>query len=233
MTTGSFNTWKSVRDEVSRRIAERVWQPGELIPGETELAAEFGCARTTVNRALRDLASDGIVIRRRKGGTRVAERQARRAVFEIPIIRLEIESLGRSYQHVVLEHKRSSLPRLLRTRLEISQAVPFLHVRTLHMADRRPYVYEDRWLNLGIVPEFSAVDLTEISANEWLVGNAPFTHGTLTFSAAAAGKTEAELFETSEGTPLFTAERLTWNGEQPVTHVNMTYPPGYRLLTRI
>ena len=43
-----------------------------MIPGEEALAREFGCARATVNRALRDLAEAGVLERRRKAGTRVA-----------------------------------------------------------------------------------------------------------------------------------------------------------------
>jgi GntR family histidine utilization transcriptional repressor len=42
-----------------RRIADGDWKPGELIPGEVDLADEFGCARATVNRALQDLADAG------------------------------------------------------------------------------------------------------------------------------------------------------------------------------
>ena len=56
MTTTEFNTWQSVQEEVLRRINSREWKPGELIPNEAELSLEFGCARATVNRALRGLA---------------------------------------------------------------------------------------------------------------------------------------------------------------------------------
>ena len=48
--------WEDIRAEVLRRIRARDWPPGALIPGEEALAEEFGVARATVNRALRDLA---------------------------------------------------------------------------------------------------------------------------------------------------------------------------------
>jgi GntR family transcriptional regulator, histidine utilization repressor len=47
----------------------------------------LGCARATVNRALRDLAEAGLLERRRKGGTRVPLTPVRKATFEIAIIR--------------------------------------------------------------------------------------------------------------------------------------------------
>ena len=51
--------WEGVRDEVLRRIRVREWVPGAVIPGEEALAVEFGVARATVNRALRELAEAG------------------------------------------------------------------------------------------------------------------------------------------------------------------------------
>ena len=61
-------TWQSIRAEALRRIRAGLWPPGARIPDEAELAAEFGCARATVNRALRDLAEAGLLERKRKGG---------------------------------------------------------------------------------------------------------------------------------------------------------------------
>ena len=67
------------------------WQPGDLIPGEVELADEFGCARATVNRALQDLADAGLVERKRKAGTRVALNPVRKVTVEVPVVRQDVE----------------------------------------------------------------------------------------------------------------------------------------------
>jgi DNA-binding transcriptional MocR family regulator len=93
-----------------RRINERIWPPGELIPGEVELAEEFGCARATVNRALRELADEGLLERRRKAGTRVVRDPVRKARLDIAIIRLEVEGRGMAYRFDLLEEGRGSRP---------------------------------------------------------------------------------------------------------------------------
>ena len=69
MTDPPFNSWQSVQEEVLARIHSRQWKPGDLIPNEADLAQEFGCARATVNRALQNLADEGLLDRRRKAGT--------------------------------------------------------------------------------------------------------------------------------------------------------------------
>ena len=75
--------------------------PGEFIPNEADLALELGCARTTVNRALRAVAETGLLDRRRKVGTKVTTNPVRKATISIPIIRQEIEDkLKEMFKHI-------------------------------------------------------------------------------------------------------------------------------------
>ncbi|MBC7804511.1 MAG: GntR family transcriptional regulator, partial [Candidatus Parcubacteria bacterium] len=50
-------------------LAAGRWPPGALMPSEAELVAEFGVSRMTVNRALRELRSEGLVDRSQGIGT--------------------------------------------------------------------------------------------------------------------------------------------------------------------
>src|SRR5690606_38596219 len=70
--------WEDLRETIGARIRAREWPPGALIPAEAQLAADYGVARATVNRALQSLAEDGVIERRKRAGTRVAELPARR-----------------------------------------------------------------------------------------------------------------------------------------------------------
>jgi GntR family transcriptional regulator, histidine utilization repressor len=62
--------FRDVKAEILRRITDGPWGPGTLLPGEVALAEEFGCSRTTINRAMREVGELGLVDRRRKSGTR-------------------------------------------------------------------------------------------------------------------------------------------------------------------
>ncbi|HVK31550.1 MAG TPA: GntR family transcriptional regulator, partial [Burkholderiaceae bacterium] len=50
-------------------LAQGRWAPGELMPSEAELVARFEVSRMTVNRALRELQSEGLVQRTQGVGT--------------------------------------------------------------------------------------------------------------------------------------------------------------------
>ena len=53
--------YQQVKDHVMRKIADGSLSAGERVPSEQELVQEFGVARMTANRALRELAEQGVI----------------------------------------------------------------------------------------------------------------------------------------------------------------------------
>lgn len=233
MTVAEIRSWQSVQDEVRRRIQSRQWKPGDIIPGESDLAREFGCARATVNRALRDLADAGLLDRRRKAGTRVALHPVRKATLDIPVIRREIESKGLAYGYVLLSRDVAVPAADIMARLQTRPGEGMLHLTALHLADGRPYVFENRWINLMAVPEVADVDFAALSANEWLVANIPFEGGDIAFTAMVAGPREAGTLDCREGEGLFVIDRTTWSAGRTITTVRLAFAPGYRMHTQL
>ena len=226
-------TWQSVRAEALRRIRTRAWAPGALIPNEADLATELNCARTTVNRALRDLAEAGLLERRRKAGTRVALTPLRKATLEIPQIQQEIEARGGRYDYALIVRMLTLAPKPVRDRMGLPNKARLLHVRSLHLSDGAPWLYEDRWTNPDPVPEILRADLERISANAWLVQNVPYTRGELTLCALPADDETAMALNCPPGAALFVMERITWLGSVPITFVMQYHAPGHRISTTI
>ena len=228
-----INNWQDVQSEVLNRINSRIWKPGDLIPNEADLAIEFGCARATVNRALRSVAQAGLLDRRRKAGTRVATNPVRKAILSIPIIRQEIEDRNQTYSYALISRNLREPSISLRAQMKLNANSKCLHVVALYLADGRPYVCEDRWVNTVAVPELLKVDLSAENANEWLVQNAPFTRGDFAFSARSADAEVAGLLDAKICDALFEIQRTTWNEVTAITTVTLTYHLGYRMQTRI
>ncbi len=233
MRGAEINSWQAVQTEVLRRIRAHIWRPGDAIPHEEALAAEFGCARATVNRALRQLAEDGLLDRRRKAGTRVTLNPSRKAKLDIPVLRVEIESKGMRYFHELVSREIAAPPLAARARLQAKPGEEHLHLVALHLGDDAPYVYEDRWINLAAVPKARKIDFTEISANEWLVRNVPFEGGDIAFSAIVAGKRDAAILRCAQGDGLMAIDRITRRGGQVVTAVRQIFKPGYQLQAQL
>ncbi|MEM7059985.1 MAG: UTRA domain-containing protein [Pseudomonadota bacterium] len=226
-------TWQTVHAAALDRIRSGAWPPGELIPTEVDLAQEFSCARMTVSRALRQLADDGMLDRRRKAGTRVATTPVRRAMLTIPVIRQEVETKGASYRHSLITQEHRIPPNALAARMGLAPGDRLIYLETLHLADGRPHAAETRWINTQAVPGILKAPLDQISANEWLVQNVFYTRGDLALLAEPATKTDAAHLDVREGSALFIVDRLTWIGDQPITAVRLAYPPGHRMTTTL
>src|SRR5919108_2660444 len=54
---------------LEQEILSGRYGPDERLPTEHELCARFGISRTPVNRALSELADEGMILRRRRHGT--------------------------------------------------------------------------------------------------------------------------------------------------------------------
>ena len=220
--------WEGVRAEVLRRIRARDWPPGALIPGEEALAEEFGVARATVNRALTALAEAGVIERKKRAGTRVAELPVRRARLEIPVIRLDVLGRGLAYDFKLLADRLAPAPIPVTARLGLTEGAPMRYIETLHLAGGRPFVLETRWLNPAVLPD-PPPDFASVSVNEWLVTHVSLVSGDIAFIAEPATAREAEVMGVAPGAALLVAERTTHGIEGPVTLVRLAHAPGHRV----
>jgi GntR family transcriptional regulator len=61
-----------VKKRITESLAEGLWNPGQSIPSEVELAQSFSVSQGTVRKAIDELAAENILIRRQGKGTFVA-----------------------------------------------------------------------------------------------------------------------------------------------------------------
>ncbi|WP_170774945.1 GntR family transcriptional regulator [Ruegeria lacuscaerulensis] len=233
MTQSTETTsYKDIKKTVLARIRSGEWQPDSLLPNEQDLAAEFSCTRTTVNRALRELADEGYLERRRKAGTRVLSAPQRQARFSIPMVRDEVEATGGTYRYALVSAETTVAPDWLTARLALRPDQSTVHVRCMHFSGNTPFQYEDRWIVVDSVPQVAQADFSAIGPNEWLIQTVPFTNVELSFLASRADATVARFLDLPEGEPVFTGERITWLEGQPVTYAKMYFGAGYRMTTQ-
>lgn len=65
-------TYRTIGIDLERRIRSGEWGPEEYLPARATLAHEYGVALETLQRAVRDLLTRGILIAHHRRGTRVA-----------------------------------------------------------------------------------------------------------------------------------------------------------------
>src|SRR6202171_1701992 len=64
--------YEQIKILLTQSLVAGEWKPGEAIPSEIELAARFRVSQGTVRKAIDELASENILLRRQGKGTFVA-----------------------------------------------------------------------------------------------------------------------------------------------------------------
>ena len=169
-------SYRGVKQHVLAQIRAGIWPPGALIPKEEALADTFGCARMTVHRALRELADEGVVERRRRSGTRVALQTARSALVEIRRVDQEVEAMGAEYRYARVARRVARPDAAVATRLNLLSNEKALRVSCLHYANDVPFQLEERWINLVVVPEAKSESFLYQPPNVWLLQRLSLIH---------------------------------------------------------
>lgn len=216
--------YKAVKTAVLNRIRSGDLAFGAQVPCEAELAEEFGCARLTVHRALRELADEGYVERRRRAGTRVAMRASRGVHLSIARVDEEVFARGAVYRYELLARQSAIPPDLIAENFGPAAAGPALHVRCRHWADDRVFQIEDRWINLHAVPAALSQPFQHYGPNRWLLENVPFSDVQHEISAVAADAPDAESLCVRVGHPVLQIFRKTVSTGQCVTLATLKHP---------
>ena len=227
-----LNTWQSIRTEVLGRIRSGEWPAGSLIPTEHELAQEMGCARATVNRALRDLAESGIIQRRRKVGTRVAARPARRTRLDMPSIRDEIEGRGAEYGYRLAEAVLELPTEQAAAALRLESPRNVLLVRSLYLSDGVPWCCEMVWMNLQALPAIDRREFEHRSPHDWLAEAVPASDAAFAILSETASAATARHLSLPAASPVLVIERTSLDEDSPVAFARQFYPPRHRLNMR-
>lgn len=225
-------TFRAVMAEILRRITEGPWGPGTRLPGEVELARAFGCSRTTMNRALREVAALGLLDRRRRAGTRVRTAPLRQARFAMPVARAAIEAAGAAYGYRLIARAAGAAPGWLGARLGLDPGAAVLQVTCLHLADGAPAQLEDRWINAAALPQALDEGFATTPPGEWLIAAVPYSEVEVGFTARAADDRAVAHLGHAPGGPVLVMERATWWRGAPITFVALAHPPGHRTTAR-
>lgn len=222
--TGGDGTpaYERIKQVVSARIRTGKWSEGDRLPSENQLVAALGVSRMTVNRALRELADSGAIVRSMGVGSFVAETRAASPLLEVRNIADEVQRRG---------HRHST--RLVLLGAEDTADQPFAADSTtsrvyrsviVHFEDDTAIQLEDRIVNPAIVPEYLEQDFSSFTPNDYLSRVAPLTRTELVIEAVLPGEAQAVLLGIEPHEPCLQIRRRTWSADGLVSVARLTQP---------
>ncbi|MBA8736983.1 HTH-type transcriptional repressor yvoA [Chromobacterium violaceum] len=216
--------YQRIKDYILSGIRDRHFLPGCKIPPELELARQFGVSRMTVNKAVRDLAEAGILLRFAGDGTYVAERKAESPLLDINNIAAEIEARGHRHtaQVILLEAVPASEEVALRLSMRAGGIV--YHSLIVHCEDDVPIQLEDRYVNPAFAPDYLRQDFSERTPNDYLMQSCPLTDIEHSVEAVLPGVAEQTLLGIAAAEPCLLVLRRTWSHKKLVSFARLTHP---------
>src|SRR5579884_556612 len=199
------------------RIAREVYRDG--LPGELELAVEFGVSRGTVRQALDRLARAGIIVRRPGRGSFVAPVPLEFARGRLYRFNREMGERGVRGSSRVLERRSVPAPATVATRLGLDPDARCLRVVRLRLAGGDPLLLETSHVPEALAPPLVDGDLAGGSIYDVLESHG--VHVTrLVEEVRAVGLAagEAAHFGLRRGAYALALDRVVWSGDRPVEH---------------
>jgi GntR family transcriptional regulator len=213
--------YQQIKTLILRSLQAGEWKPGDMIPSEFDLAARFRVSQGTVRKAIDELATDNLLVRRQGKGTYVATHAEQHTQYRF--LRLlpdtgDLDSQGPAERRII-ECRRLRASAEVARQLALRSGDPILQVKRVLTFAGAPAILEDLWLPGG---PFKGLTLETLSADKgamYALFETQFgvrmVRATEKIKAVSADADAAQLLGIPEGHPLLSVERLayTYNDE--------------------
>ena len=219
-----LHAYEQVKAFVKTRITSGSWKPGDAVPSETALMSHFSISRMTVNRALRELAAEGMVTRIQGSGTRVAELHRISSRLTIRDIKDEVVERGHNHTSRVLLVATEKATAALAKTLGLRAGAKVFHTVLVHLENAIPIQHEDRYVNPLAAPVFLQTDFTQFTPTHHLLTHAPLTDASYQIEACLPGKEIAKLLHIKPSEACLAITRRTVSGAHVASVARLVYP---------
>jgi GntR family transcriptional regulator len=228
--------YAQVRETLIERIRSGTWAPGQLIPNEFDIAAEFGVSQGTARKAIDTLAVDGLLVRRQGKGTFVVEHTPANVQFRFFHM---YDASGRQ----VIPESPGAAPILRpatgdeRRALKLTQGASVIAISRVRTRAGKPFSSERIALPAELFPNLAAMPLVPNTLYDVFQRN----DGVLVaraddrLTATAADAELARQLEVAPGTPLLRIDRTAYDlDERPIEwRVTICRLDGAHYLARV
>jgi len=155
--------YQQIKSLISQSLQAGEWKSGSAIPSETELAGRYKVSQGTVRKAIDELATENLLIRRQGKGTFVAthaEQQVQYRFLRLFPEQGDLDSQGPAQRQIVDCHKARASAQVAR-KLQLRTGDAVLQIqRVLSFADI-PTILENIWLPAA---PFKGLDIERLRA---------------------------------------------------------------------
>lgn len=201
-----------IRDWLVARIDAGDLPEGSMLPGEHELAGQFGVSRPTARQAVLELARQGLVARTRGRGTIVLGRRHEYPGRRLVSFTEENAASGQVVTSVVLSSGLVAADHRLANLFGVPEGSQVYALGRLRNIDGQLVAWQQAFIPIQYVPGIEQDDFTNQSLYRVLGKRygLDVDHGEEAIAVGAANRQEASLLRIPTGDPVFRIMRQSY-----------------------
>ena len=212
--------YQQIKELLTRSLQSGEWKPGEAIPSEMELASRFKVSQGTVRKAVDELATENLLVRRQGKGTFVATHAEEQTQYRFLRLTPDAGQTAR-LQRRLLDCTRIRAPKDVMHLLDVKSGAALVQVRRLLLHTDQPVVLDDIFLPGHLFKGLTAERMQSYVGPMYRLFEAEFgvrmIRAEEKIRAVAADAAQAAILNVAEGAPLLSVERLSFTyGDRPV-----------------
>lgn len=208
-----YPKYLQVRRILLSRI-ERRMKPGDQLPTEHALCAEFSVSRETIRAALHLLEQDGIIQRTRGRGTFIAQLPAERPEQRLTGLAEDFSALNLDTDARILFTGMAPTPQTVAAALGLTDGAALFQIIRVRNFEGVPLAYYEAYMPPGIGRRVAERDLTRTSIRSVIANSLRIScwEESQTIEALAAEPATAALLGIAAGAPLLCLTRHYLSG---------------------
>jgi GntR family transcriptional regulator len=196
--------YRELAQALRQAVTEDILAPGDVLPGERDLAEAIDISRTSVRKAIESLVNDGALIRRHGARTAVAER-VEKPLSALTSFSEDMRSRGIEPGMIWISKEVATASPSEIMALDLSVGAKVCRLKRLRTGDGKPMAIEH-----AVVPVDVLADPAEVTGSLYEVlsrlDRRP-VRALQRLRAAIASPEDSELLHLEPGAPLLVAER--------------------------
>ena len=216
--------YQQIKSFILEGIKQQKYLPGDKIPTEAELTRQFDVSRMTVNKAIRDLVQENMLVRYPGLGTFVSDAKAESPLAEIRNIAEEVRQRGHKYSCQVIELSECVASETISMQMGVPIGTKQYHSVIVHKENDLPIQLESRYIIASLVPGYIDQDYTKGTPNEYLTKVCPISSVEHIVEAVLPSTDAQELLNIDSSAPCIQVNRRTWSDGRLISFACLTHP---------
>jgi GntR family transcriptional regulator, histidine utilization repressor len=216
--------YAQVKLALKQSLLDGTWPQGTLMPSEADLVKRFGVARMTINRALRELKTEGLLERVQGVGTFAASLHRVAATLKLRDIHEDIVARGHRHHAVVHALQAVSATVGLAEQLGLHEGARVFRSLIVHHEDGLALQCEDRYVNPACVPDYLSHDFRRITPTSLLFARTELARAQFAVHAEPPTEQESQLLDIDATAPCLVMLRRTFTRDAVITLARLVHP---------